>query len=69
MNLEDRIGNLTPGMEADVTVIDLKSTSLIERRVSQAEDIWDVLFAQIILADDRAIKATYAAGNIVYEAS
>ena len=69
MNLEGRIGNLTPGMEADVTVIDLKSTSLIERRVSQAEDIWDVLFAQIILADDRAIKATYAAGNIVYEAS
>ena len=69
MNLEDRIGNLTPGMEADVTVIDLKSTPLIERRVSQAEDIWDVLFAQIILADDRAIKATYAAGNIVYEAS
>ena len=69
MNLHHQVGNLALGMEADVTVIDLKSTAIIESRVSQADDIWDVLFAQIILADDRAIKATYAAGNLVYKAS
>ena len=69
MRLEDRVGNLAPGMEADMTVIDLKSTPLIERRISHAEDIWDILFAQITLADDRAIKATYVAGHLVYERS
>lgn len=69
MRLDDKIGNLAPGMEADLTVIDLTSTDLIERRVARAEDIWDVLFAQMILADDRAIRATYSAGQEVYAAS
>jgi len=69
MRMADKIGNLAPRMEADVTVIDLNSTDLIRRRIARAEDIWDVLFAQMILADDRAIKATYAAGELVYDAS
>ena len=64
MHIEDQVGNIAPGMEADIIIIDLKSTPLITRRVSQAEDFWDILFAQIILADDRAIKATYALGNL-----
>ena len=32
-----------------------------------ADSLWDALFAQIILADDRAIRATYAAGKPVYQ--
>tara|TARA_Y100001968_G_scaffold299629_1_gene310443 strand:- start:2473 stop:3780 length:1308 start_codon:yes stop_codon:yes gene_type:complete len=67
MHIEDRVGNIAPGMEADITIIDLKSTPLIARRVSQAENFWDILFAQIILGDDRAIKATYVFGELVYE--
>ena len=67
MQLDDCIGNLTPGMEADLIVLDLESTSLIETRVLNAHDIWDVLFAQIILADDRAVKATYAGGRLVWQ--
>ena len=47
-----RVERLAPGMEADLIVINLKSTPLIERRVHEAEDIWDTLFAQVILADD-----------------
>ena len=66
MRIDDKVGNLAPGMEADLTIIDLTSTDLIRRRVARAENIWDVLFAQIILADDRAIVATYAAGEQVY---
>ena len=57
MRMADKVGNLAPGMEADLTIIDLKSTDLICRRVARAENIWDVLFAQMILADDRAIAA------------
>ena len=67
MRLDDRIGNLAPGMEADVIVLDLASTPLIEARINEAEDIWDVLFAQMILADERAIRATYSGGQQVWE--
>ncbi len=63
MRLDDRIGNLTPGMDADLIVLDLKSTLLIARRVEQANDIHDVLFAQMIMGDERAVKATYVAGS------
>jgi guanine deaminase len=66
MRIADKVGNLAPGMEADLTIIDLTSTDLIRRRVTRAENIWDVLFAQMILADDRAIAATYVAGEPTY---
>ena len=66
MRIADKVGNLAPGMEADLTIIDLTSTDLIRCRVARAENIWDVLFAQMILADDRAIAATYVSGKPVY---
>ncbi len=66
MRLNHKIGNLAAGMEADIIIIDLASTPLIKRRMADVETIHDVLFAQIILADDRAIRATYAAGNLIY---
>jgi len=67
MRLDDRLGNLAPGMDADLVILDLKSNPLIARRVDRAEDIFDVLFAQIIMADERAVKATYVAGKIAHE--
>jgi len=65
MGIGDRVGNLAPGMEADVIVIDPASTELIAHRVAEAESLRDLLFAQIILADDRAIRAVYAGGEPV----
>ncbi len=67
MRLDDRLGNLTAGMDADLMVLDLKSNPLIARRLARAENFFDVLFAQIIMADERAVKATYVAGNIVHQ--
>ena len=63
MRMEDKIGNLAPGMDADLIVLDLKSTPLIARRVNEARDLNDILFAQMIMADERAVKATYVAGE------
>jgi len=40
---------------------------MIMNRVSRAEKLSDILFAQMVLADDRAIMATYSAGKRVYE--
>lgn len=64
--LDDKIGNLSPGFEADLIVVDLNSTPLIQERMKHVENLSEVLFVQMILADDRAIKATYVNGAQVY---
>ncbi len=64
--LEDMIGSLVPGMEADMVVLDLKSTPIIEYRMQYAEDIKDVLFILMTMGDDRATRATYIAGALAY---
>lgn len=67
MYIEDKVGSLAPGMEADLVVLDMKSTPLIRYRMDVARDIHDALFVQMMLADDRAIKATYIAGALRYD--
>lgn len=65
--LEDRIGSLAPGMDADVIVLDLKSTPAIDYRMQTADSVDEVLFVQMTMADDRAILATYIDGELAYE--
>ncbi|MBA1329992.1 hypothetical protein QQ73_01970, partial [Candidatus Endoriftia persephone str. Guaymas] len=61
------IGGIAPGMEADLLVLDLHSTPLIEYRMRHAGDLMEALFIQMTLADERATRATYLAGSLVYE--
>ena len=65
--LEDRIGSIAPGMEADLLVLDLKSTPLIDFRMQRCRDITDALFVQMIMADERATRAVYIAGELAYD--
>lgn len=67
MRLDDRIGNVKPGNEADFIVVDLKSTPAIAKRMQYAENLWETLFIQMIMADDRAIRATYVNGRKLYK--
>ncbi len=67
LRLDGCIGNLSVGNEADMVVIDLASTPIIANRMIRADDIWDAMFVQMIMADDRAIIATYSAGELIYE--
>ncbi len=67
LDLDDCIGNIAPGMDADVTVIDLNSTPLIDFRMRDARDFDETLAIQMALGDDRAIRATYVAGHLAYE--
>lgn len=67
MRMEGALGNLAPGMAADIIVVDPNATPLLAARSRRAESIFDLLFAQIILADDRTIRATYAGGKLVHE--
>lgn len=63
LHLQDRIGSLQPGNEADLTVLDLASTPAIAQRAAMAEDIWESLFATIMMGDDRAIADVWVAGQ------
>ena len=57
------VGNLETGKEADLIVIDPASTPVIAQRTTRAENLWEWIFPTIMLGDDRAIAATYIAGN------
>lgn len=65
LHLEDKIGSIAPGMEADLVVLDMRSTPLIAFRMDEARDFAEQLFVQMILGDDRAVQATYVAGRLV----
>lgn len=67
LRLDDRIGNLEPGKDADLVVLDLASTPHLAHRNARADDHWDALFAQMIMADDRAVRETYVAGVKLYD--
>src|SRR5262245_54499302 len=69
MYLDDKIGSIAPGMEADIVVLDMKSTPIIEYRMQYAEDFEEALFIQMMLGDDRAVQATYVAGQLLYSRS
>ena len=66
MYLDDKIGSIAPGMEADLVVLDMKSTPIIEYRMQYAQDFTETLFIQMTLGDDRAVQATYVAGELLY---
>ena len=65
--LDDRIGSIAAGMDADLVVLDLESTPIIRYRMKHAADLHEALFVQMTLGDDRAVRATYVAGRRVYE--
>ena len=67
MDLEDRIGSLAVGNEADLVVLDLRSTPLIAYRMDQAQDLEERLFVQMTLGDDRAVRETWVAGRLAWQ--
>ncbi|MCY3979273.1 MAG: guanine deaminase [Chloroflexi bacterium] len=67
LGVADRVGSLRAGCAADIIVLDPKATPLLELRANVAESLDELLFALMICADDRAIQATYVAGELVHE--
>ncbi|ABD55641.1 guanine deaminase [Jannaschia sp. CCS1] len=62
LHLEDKIGRLAPGFEADLCILNLASTPAISQRHARASDIWEAVFPTIMMGDDRAVTQTYVAG-------
>lgn len=65
--LDDRIGTIAPGQEADLCVLDLQATPLLAFRTQFSKSVMDQLFVLMTLGDDRAVRATYVAGHCVYD--
>ena len=61
--LDDRIGNFAKGKEADFVVLDPAGTSISAHRTALASSISELLFALIVLGDDRNVAATYLQGK------
>jgi guanine deaminase len=62
LGLEDRIGTLAPGSEADVVVLDARATPASALRMAAAGSLAEELFVLQMLGDDRAVAETYVAG-------
>ena len=67
LRLEDKIGTLQPGTDADFLVLDYHATPLLSYRLKQSKSIAETLFVLMTLGDDRTVSQTYAAGQLVHQ--
>ncbi|WP_035605288.1 guanine deaminase [Edwardsiella tarda] len=65
--LEDKIGTIAPGMEADLTVIDWSESEFLSWRIDYSKTINDRLFLLLCMGSEKNIKATYVYGECVYD--
>ncbi|GAA07245.1 guanine deaminase [Acetobacter tropicalis NBRC 101654] len=67
LHLEDRIGTIAPGMEADLCVLDPQATPLLALRTRESKTVADMLFVLMTLGDDRCVDATWVNGQCVHQ--
>jgi guanine deaminase len=58
LGLDGVVGNLLVGCEADFVVLNPQATPLLARKTAQAASLDELLFALIVLGDDRVIEQT-----------
>jgi guanine deaminase len=63
LSLEDKIGTLDVGTEADFVVLDANATSAMRIRMERVTTLSEELFLLQTLGDDRAVVQTYIAGQ------
>ena len=64
LSLDDRIGSIEAGKEADLVVLDPRATPALAHRMETAGGDLEVeLFALITMGDDRAVRQTYVEGQ------
>ncbi|MEG8220910.1 guanine deaminase [Sphingomonas sp. HH69] len=66
LRIDDRVGGLEPGQEADFVLLDCEATPLLARRTAKAT-LAERLFALQILGDDRVIARTYILGQCAWD--
>ncbi len=64
LGLEDKIGALEAGCEADLVVLDSRATPAMAHRMESIDgDLAEELFVLMTMGDDRAVAETYVAGE------
>ncbi|MCC5778851.1 guanine deaminase [Nitratireductor sp. B36] len=63
LSLSERVGTLEPGTDADIVVLNVRATPVMELRMERVETLAEELFLLQTLADDRAIVETYVSGQ------
>lgn len=69
LHLDHQIGRLAPGYEADLTVVDLHPSEFAQWRMKFSPKLMDKLFVLATLGLNNMVKATYVAGQKVYDRS
>jgi guanine deaminase len=67
LHLDDRIGRIAPGYDADLCVLDLAASPLLGFRTGTCTSIEELLFVLQTLGDHRTVRATWVAGEPVYD--
>jgi len=62
LGFNGKVGTLESGAEADFVILDPTATPLLARRTAPAQSLEELLFALMILGDDRAVRETFIAG-------
>ncbi|WP_017429274.1 guanine deaminase [Vreelandella jeotgali] len=66
LHLDEHIGQIRKGGEADIVVLDPAATPLLARRTARCNTLAETLFALMMLGDDRSVYATWAGGRQVH---
>ncbi|WP_281301553.1 MULTISPECIES: guanine deaminase [unclassified Iodidimonas] len=63
LHIDQAVGSLQPGREADFLVLDYAATPIMAQRMARAQSLEERLFILMMLGDDRAVRHVYLAGN------
>jgi guanine deaminase len=64
LSMEDKIGTLEVGSEADFVVLDARATSAMALRMETVATLSEELFLMQTMGDDRAVMQTYVTGVV-----
>ena len=67
LRIDDHVGNLLPGKEADFLVLDLACDPTLARRTRAAATLSEKLAVLMTLGHDRAVRRTYLMGRIAHD--
>ncbi|MEZ5870911.1 MAG: guanine deaminase [Nitratireductor sp.] len=62
LHLDDELGRIEPDRQADIIVLDPAATPAMAVRDAISHSLHDILFALMIMGDDRAVRETYIRG-------
>lgn len=66
LDMADKVGNLAPGMEADLVVLDGAHLPLVAHRLQRVQSVHELLFYYAACGDDRLVKETRVAGQVAW---